>query len=201
MSFGAWILIFFAMALAPTAQAQGPEVVDPIGRHFRLFRFEKNENPQNILVGFTKVARNCRFELSQGKPIVDFYWLLDGTRFKNPHGLIKKSIRKRIAFADPGSLAQGETDRFALELLEAKDMKAPIKSALILVSAKRTVADCEISVVATFGDAKGNQNEIKLSTIRAETRKIWMPPFRKVISITLEGESVKDGRRVAQVFH
>lgn len=185
----------FAIGLAFEAGA-----IEAVGPHHRILRFEKNENPQNVLIGYTKLEPTCRFERRSGLPLVDFYWLLDGSRFKDPHPLLKKNIRNRLSF-DPGeSVRTGEADGFVVRVLETKEMKTSMKSASIRVSSSKSSGGCEIEAIASFERPGGDRERIKLTTIRTETKKTWLPPFRKIVSITLEGERVSDGRLVTQIF-
>ncbi|MES2963056.1 MAG: hypothetical protein V4760_04140 [Bdellovibrionota bacterium] len=196
---GALIFVFLS-GFASTSKADVAVDLDPIGKHHRIFRFEKNENPQNILIGYTRLTGECRFERQGETPSFDFYWLLDGKRFKNPHNMIKKNIRKRFASVDAGPRKPGETDVFKMRLIESKEMKTSLKDATIRVSASKSKEGCEVKTVASFRHPEDGSKTIELKTIRSETKKTWMPPFRKILSITLEGESVKDGKLVTQVF-
>ena len=187
--------------LAFTANAAGPVEIDPVGPHYKLFRFEKTENPQNILIGFTKLTSSCRVELKDGKPLLDFYWLLDGTKYKNPHPLIKKNISKRLELIDRGSRGGSEIDGFTLKLLNDRGFKTTnLKDTTIHVGSHKTAKGCDVTTTATLEPPDGIEKTIRLETIRSETEKTWLPPFRKVISITFEGEDVADGRLVTQVF-
>ena len=184
-----------------SSAAQGPVVMDPIGKHHRIFKFEKNENPENILIGYTRLDSGCRFERQAGRPSFDLYWLLDGTRFKDPHRLIKKHVRKSFAHIDADVSKPGVSDVFEMRLIESKDMNTSLKEATIRVNASKGKGSCNVETLASFRQPDGEMRTITLKTIRSETKKTWMPPFRKIISITLEGESVTDGRLVTQVFN
>jgi hypothetical protein len=194
------ILAISMFPLAMTA-AQGPIVLDPIGKHHPIFKFEKNENPQNILIGYTRLDRSCHFERHSGQASFDIYWLLDGKRFKDPHRLIKKNIHKHFANVAARPSKADESDVFEMRLIESKEMKTSLKDATIRVTASKAQSGCNVETFASFRQPDGEMRTIKLKTIRSETKKTWMPPFRKVLSITLEGESVTDGRLVTQVFN
>ena len=191
----------FALALGATASAAVNVDLAPIGRHHRLFRFDKNENPQNILYGFTRTDGDCRFETRDGHPLFDIYWMLDGVRYKNPHRLIKSSIRKHVRFLAFEPKRTGESDAFTLRLIESREMKSSLNGASIRISSSKTENGCRVETVASFESPAGGRRTIELTGIRSETRKTWRPPFRKIISITLEGSGVPDGRVVSQVFN
>ncbi len=44
---------------------------------------------------------SCSFvpdPLDAGKPLIDFYWLMDRKNRKTPHPFIKKEVRERLVF-------------------------------------------------------------------------------------------------------
>ena len=71
------------------------EVTDipEVGVHQPILVVEKNVNPQNLMVIYTKVDAKGLFlanPADQDRPVFDFYWLMDGKNYKPVNGMIKK---------------------------------------------------------------------------------------------------------------
>jgi hypothetical protein len=181
------ILCLIANAIAMTARAELITDVDPVGPHHRLFRFDKNENSQNVMYAFTRASAECRFERKNGKPLVDFYWLMEGSRFKSPHPLVESGIARRLKFSDLESTASGEIDAFSARIEPSKAERSKIEDAIIRVTSLKTSAGCRVTTSVSYLSPEGEKKAMELKSIKAETRKTWIPPFRKIVSITFNG--------------
>jgi len=150
-----------------------------VGDHYKIITFEKNENPQNLLVVYTKLDKNCQFVKNDGFPVVDFYWLMDRTRYKRTHPLIKRAIRKRLELSNIGN------QEFELKVNDLKELDAKIDHPHLIVKVKNNDEGCQ--VVSYFPDDHNQGKLIAVSSIYSESRKTFLPPFRKLLAITIRG--------------
>jgi hypothetical protein len=77
--------------------------VGDVGEHYPLFLVEKSHHPENITIVYTKLDTHCRVlpDHEHGfLPTLDFYWLMDETRYKPMAGPLKAGARKRLQFID-----------------------------------------------------------------------------------------------------
>jgi hypothetical protein len=169
-----------------------------VGAHYPVFVFEKNENPQNVMVAYVKLTDGCQFEKDPNfpsLPLFDFYWLMNRERFKPVHPLIKQGVRKRI---EVGS--QGPEDRsFVLRLKDLTELNTNLKAKEILVSAHKAGKNCDVDGIIGL-EIAGEQELIRLEKIYSQSKKILRPPFRKVQSITLSGFGLKDKEKIERTF-
>lgn len=157
---------------------------------FHLFVFEKNENPQNILVTHADLDGDCRF---QGK-LFDFFWLIDGVIPKNAHSLIKSGIRKRLDV-----VSQAER-HLKLEVRGLAEFDRNVESASLEFFAESKGASCEVHTVAHLKLVDQEVESIRLSRVFSEAVKTWKPPFRKIESVTLTGVNLADGTPVVRTI-
>src|SRR5713101_3564370 len=79
------------------------KAVNNVGEHYPLFLVEKSHHPGNIIVVYTKLDTNCRVipDREHGfLPTLEFYWLMNETRYKPMAGPLKEGARKRLQFTD-----------------------------------------------------------------------------------------------------
>ena len=164
------LLAFLLISHAGAEKRDLPEV----GVHYRLFTFEKNENPQNVMIVYTRVDEHCHFALTDGKPIVDFYWMMDRRRFKATNPLIKSRVRRQLRVQPVGA------DEFHLELDEVRELH--VQEPRFVVRATRDALAC--TVRTTFESEEG---AIAVDSLYSESRKTLLPPFRKLVSVTVNG--------------
>jgi hypothetical protein len=157
----------------------------PIGEHFRLVRFFKSENPQNVMVVFARLKSDCSFQFKKGNPDLGFYWLMDGTRYKPVHRLIQNSIRKRAIFKrlpeDPAM-----SHAFMIAVKPDKRLGAEVSGAYLKVQSKREDKTCKVE---TFfpAPAGGSEPFFAVESFFGESRKTFAPPFRKLTALTVRG--------------
>ncbi|HVK60105.1 MAG TPA: hypothetical protein VM432_01095 [Bdellovibrionales bacterium] len=164
------------------------------GSHYPLFRFEKSENPQNVIIPYTRLDSWCRFQESDPLKTVDFYWLNNGQTPKDAHRLIKSGIRKRLETKDESSSS------VSFKIKRGKDVKTDSLAALeFTLEASKESGTCEVITTARLGQGK-NDDLIYVEKVKAETKRTMLPPFRKLLSLTIEGKSVKDGQHIKRVF-
>ena len=76
-------LAFFAF-VATALHAGSSEVanIPEIGAHQPVLIVEKNVNPENKMVVYTKLDANGHFMADGNWPLLDFYWMMDGKNYK-----------------------------------------------------------------------------------------------------------------------
>jgi hypothetical protein len=161
-----------------------------IGRHFPLFTFEKNENPQNIMVVYVKLDDQGRFEKDPKhpeQPLIGFYWLMNREKYKRVHPLIVHGIRERLHF-----ISQAPDRRsFRIRLSDLDDLKRDMKPADI---------DVRILGGRENPNVEASLRGVKIDKIYSEAHKTFLPPFRKVDVVTVFGKSITDGDPVSRTY-
>jgi len=167
-----------------------------IGDHFKIITFEKNENPENIMVVYTKLDKQCRFIQQGGQPFVDFYWLMNRERFKPTHNLIKQAVHKRLQVAR----VKGEdpTQAFQLKVNDLKELGTKIAHPHLLVKAEKSGSKCQIE--SFFPDEKAAGQWIQVNSLFSESKKTFTPPFRKLLAVTIRGLEPETGEQVERKF-
>ena len=192
-------LILFSTVVCARGVASIRTDISQIGPHEPVFIFEKNENPQNIMVVYTEVDKNCHFLADSnagGKPLLDFYWLMDRKTFKPVHPMIKSSMRQRIELEGAGKDRAGS---FLVRINDLKELKTDMKNFDVEIKAVLTSKACDVQAFVTLGPSDHGR-VLQLTTISSKAQKTFAPPFRKVESITLEGKDVKTGELVKRTY-
>ncbi len=185
--------IFSAWALRAAT-----EDIAPIGKHYPIFIFEKNEHPENILVTYVKLDAQGKLladPADPARPLVGFYWLMNRHKYKPVHPLILSGIRERLKF-----LSEAEDRRsFKMRLGDLKELKQDLKSAEISVSVSGSSEHPEVEATVTLGPSDHSQI-IQLEKIYSDARKTFLPPFRKIKSVTLTGKAVASGENISRTY-
>src|SRR5215510_3978950 len=87
----------------PSVTGKAVHNIGDVGEHYPIFLVEKSHHPENITVVYTKLDKNCHVipDREHGfMPTLDFYWLMDETRYKPMAGPLKEGVRKRLQFTD-----------------------------------------------------------------------------------------------------
>jgi len=181
-------LLAFVILAFPLAAAEIMKIAE-IGAHEPILIVRKNVHPQNLMVVYTKVDASGHFlpdPDNPSRPILDFYWLMDGKAFKPVNGLIKNEIRKRLELqATPSA---GGT-RFAIDLNDLKEVNSDIQQPKIDVSVDTSADHPAVEAEMNLGPSDGNMR-IRVSSIYTEGRAF--PPA--VYSVTVNGEEIAHGR-------
>lgn len=173
---------------APRAFAKPAVTIDPIGSHYPLFVVEKNENPENVLIAYTRLDSACRVVVDPAtkKPFLDYYWLMDRTRYKPVHRLIKSGIRDRLEVA-----SSHEDGTFAIQVNDLKELQQDLGTPTLQVRAKAaSKGGCEVDTTMTLGPSDQSRL-LHLDSIYTESKKTFLPPFRKILAVTLKGDSTE----------
>lgn len=195
-----WILSFL-MAFASASRsvaAEGPVgPPTPLGPHQRILLFKKNENPQNVMVIYTKTDERCHFALSDHKPVFDFYWLMDGVNYKPVHSLIKSGIRGRLQL-DVAPGGDGSSS-FFVNINDLSEVKNDLEHPRLLVHTLRKGARCDVEALVTMGPSD-RRAVVRVDNLFADAELSLLPPFRKVVSVTLNGVNTETGQAFSRTF-
>jgi len=179
------LLTAFALRLAAVEVTNIPQ----IGVHQPILIVEKNVHPENLMVVYTKVDADGHFVPDPNdpdRPLLDFYWLMDGKTYKPVNALIKSEIRKRLQL-QPAS--DGDATHFVVSINDLKEVNSDIKQPKVRVSIGGTADDRNVDAEMKLGPSDNNVR-IRVSTIHTEGRAF--PPA--VYSVTLKGEEVTKGK-------
>lgn len=189
------LVLFVLAALSfQTAIAQEINAVSEIGDHYSLFTFEKNENPENILILYTKLDNNCQVMEEAGAPVFDMYWMMNRQRYKPTNSLIKSGIKDRLQLQ-----AANGANGFYVVLNDLKEVKSDLKDAKLSVIAEKHQGKCRLRSLFTLGPSDNNAT-IQIQSIYSEATKTLVPPFRKLKSVTLNGINVLTGAKVSRTY-
>ena len=178
------LAIFVATAL-PVGSA-GVANLPAIGAHQPILTVEKKVNPANKMVVYSKVDANGRFAADPAKrnrPMLDFYWLMDGRNYKPVNGMIKSEIGKRFI---PQWSPDNRGGHFTVDVNDLKEVNSDIRNPKMDIYANATGGGVEAQM--NLGPSDGNMR-IRLSSIYTEGRAF--PPA--VESVTLKGEEIVNG--------
>ncbi len=180
------VCLAFFVFVATALHARSAEVtnIPEIGAHQPILIVEKNVNPENKMVVYTKLDANGRFVADGNQPVLDFYWLMDGKNYKPVNEKIKNEIRKRFT----AQWSSKDRAAFILNVNDLKVMKSDIKEPRMDVYAGKAGDGMSVEAQMNLGPSDGNMR-IKLSSIYTEGRAF--PPA--VDSVTLKGETIVNG--------
>ena len=160
----------------------------------RLFVVEKSKNPQNILVVYTQADPQCRIEpVVYGKKayLFDVYWLMDGTRYKRTHPLIKKHARRRFVAKKQLENQKG----FEVKLADLKELEHDLPSDIITVSLRRgSDGGCNARVLLPLGPTADNRT-LEIASIYSKARTLLGIPIG-VHYIELRGRDANTGEQM-----
>lgn len=182
MGFVSWILILGAV----TAKGNTVHYIPEIGEHHKIITFKKNENPQNILVVYTKLDSKCHFIADRDdKPPIDFYWLMDGAKYKPTHSLIKKAVRQRL------KITHIQSSSFTMRVTDLTELGTKIEKPDLIVKVEKKNGACDIA--SYFSDDQRENKLIQVTELYSESKKILLPPFRKLLAVTVSGTASDSG--------
>lgn len=198
MVFSIGILTSLSSLIIPELSlAKEIDEISEVGKHHRILIVEKSENPQNQIAVFTKVDRQCRFikEADDTKrPVLDFYWLLDRKRYKPIGRFAKYRVRKKIRVHPLHKEAQ---DSFFIFSDMIHRYHPELRDSLIEIKSEKRNGHCEVAALAHL---EGLKSPMKLEKVYSELKKTILPPFRKVLSITLNGENKGSGVKIKKTY-
>ena len=182
---------FFVLNIAFAAPIKN---IPQIGPHERVLTLTKSENPQNVLAIYTKIKSNCTLAYNGKWPELGYYWLMGGSAYKRVHPLILAGIRSRFKI-QPG----GDAHSFTVEFGDLKDLDTDFKKNAIKLSVSHHNGSCMAEADLRLGPSD-HEAVMRLTDIHSETKKTFLPPFRKVVSVTLDGFDLKTGREIHRTY-
>ncbi|CAN5504571.1 hypothetical protein BH10BDE1_BH10BDE1_12780 [soil metagenome] len=175
---------------------RGEVTLSEIGAHYPIFFVEKNENPQNVLVAYTKLDANCNVVKVNGQPLLDYYWLMDRVKYKPVHPLIKSGIRDRLKLAGTVS---SDPRTFSIQMTDLNELQQDLGVATLEVLASKQDGGCHVAASIKLGPSDGGKI-VNLESLYTESSKTFLPPFRKVKSVTLSGTGIADARPIKRQY-
>lgn len=197
MMFDVAAILFSKLLFCTWALRAETRDIPLLGPHYPVFIFEKNENPQNVMVIYVKLDTEGKLQrdpANSNQPFVGFYWLMDREKYKPVHPLIQAGIRDRLHF-----VSQTEDRRsFRLRLDDLKGLKQDLTSREIAVKVVGHDHP-QVEAMVTLGPSD-NSKLVKIDRIFSHAHKTFLPPFRKIDSVTIVGKAVADGDLVSRTY-
>lgn len=196
------VFLAFMAALMISAAAsisQAAPVIEraPIGSHVPLLTLEKNENPQNVLIIYTKLDSTCRIEIKDEEPTLSEYWLMDRARYKRVNPLIVRGIEKRIKVVDE---VPADQHSFQVRLSDFTELEHDLGSdPLITVRSEGQPGHCEAVAILHMG-ASDQYRSIQIDRVYAKSEKKLLPPFRRLVELTISGADLATGEKFSRSF-
>ncbi len=185
---------------APARAGQAITAIPEVGPHYKVVTVEKSVHPQNKLVAYTRLDQQCRVVTDPrqgGRPVFDFYWLMDGLRYKRVHPLIKRGIRKRLTVGAAPPKSDGRVFSIRLNDLSAVENDLG-RTPLLWVAAKKTADGCAVEARITLGPS--NKGAVLLLDSIYSEAVLKGPAGAKIKLIALKGTDAVSGKRVVRVY-
>jgi len=157
----------------------------------KLFFFEKSYNPNNIMIVHSMVDGSCSFipdPLDSGKPLIDFYWMMDRMKRKTPHALIKKNVRARLVFES----FKADKRSFRVMLSDLKELDHDLPDSTFDISVSGQTETCTSKVHIKLGKSYGDQI-MELMSVYSEVKTCLGIPCG-VKFVELRGRNADTGK-------
>lgn len=121
------------------------------GEHVPLFVFKKTIHPQNIVIVYTKMDRNCRivYDRQTGAPTFGLYWLDDGVRYDAaPH--LASQLLSRMPVED----VKGDPTSFYVRLNDLGRVNHDLADERLLIKSERHGNTCIAGAYVMLKDKK-----------------------------------------------
>ena len=205
-------MVYVNHALArPSMTGQAVTNVGDVGEHYPLFLIEKSYHPENITVVYTKLDTDCHVipDREHGfLPTLDFYWLMDKTRYKPMAGPLKVGARKRFQFIDANG-SQDDLTSFAVRTDDLSRVQHDLQSPIVQIKAERQGDTCVATASLTLGPSNGHAT-IKVESISTKTEPITPlkkmqamaePDAIRIYAVTVKGTDVATGQPIERTYH
>ena len=205
-------IIYLHNALArPSMTGKAVTNVGDVGEHYPLFLIEKSHHPENITVVYTKLDTDCRVipDREHGfLPTLDFYWLMDATRYKPMAALLKAGTRKRLQFIDTHG-PQGDPTAFSVRTDDLSRVQHDLQSPTVQIKTERQGAACVATAFMTLGPSNGNAT-MKVESVSTKTEPITLlkkmqamadPDSIRIYAVTVKGTDVATGQPIERTYH
>jgi hypothetical protein len=204
-------LVSFHDALArPASTGHAVTTVGDVGAHYPLFLVAKSHHPENLTVVYTKLDQHCRVRLDRahgGLPTLDFYWLMDATRYKPMAALLKAGIRKRLQFIDT-RVHQEEPTAFTVRLDDLARLQHDLPRPTVQITAERSGEVCVAMATLILGPSNGHVT-MQLASIFTRTEALTLPKKLRAIvdpdslqvyALTVQGTDVATGQPIERTY-
>ena len=205
-------IVYVNNALArPSMTGQAVTNVGDVGEHYPLFLIEKSHHPENITVVYTKLDTDCHVipDREHGfLPTLDFYWLMDATRYKPMAGPLKAGARKRLQFIDTNG-SQGAPTAFAVRTDDLSRVQHDLPSPTVQIKTERQGDACMATALMTLGPSNGNAT-MKVESVSTKTEPITPlkkmqamadPDAIRIYAVTVKGTDVATGLPIERTYH
>jgi hypothetical protein len=205
-------IVYVNHALArPSMTGQAVTNVGDVGEHYPLFLIEKSHHPENITVVYTKLDTDCRVipDREHGfLPTLDFYWLMDATRYKPMAGPLKAGARKRLQFIDANG-SQDDPTSFSVRTDDLSRVQHDLQSPTVQIKAERQGDACVATAFMTLGPSNGNAT-MKVESVSTKTepitllkkmRAIAAPDSIQIYAVTVKGTDIVTGQPIERTYY
>jgi hypothetical protein len=205
-------IVYVHNALArPTLTGQAVTNIGDVGEHYPLFFIEKSYHPENIAVVYTRLDTDCRVILDREHgflPTLDFYWLLDATRYKPMAEPLKAGTRKRLQFIDTYG-SQGDPTAFAVRTDDLSRVQHDLPSPTVQIKAERQGEACMATAFMTLGPSN-DYATIKIESVSTRTEPITLlkkmramvePDTIQIYTVTVKGTDVATGQPIERTYY
>jgi hypothetical protein len=194
----------------PSMTGKAVNNIGDVGEHYPLFLVEKSHHPGNITVVYTKLDQNCHVIPDRAHgflPTLDFYWLMDETRYKPMAGPLKEGARKRLQFTDTHG-QQVDPTSFSIRTDDLSRVKHDLQSPTVQIKTERTGDACVATAYMTLGPSNGNAT-MKVESVYTKTEDITLlkkmqamedPDSIQIYSVTVKGTDVATGKPIERTY-
>jgi hypothetical protein len=205
-------IVYMHNALArPPLIGQAVTNVGDVGEHYPLFFIAKSYHPENIAVVYTKLDTDCRVVPDREHgflPTLDFYWLLDASRYKPMAGPLKVGTRKRLQFIDTHR-SQDDPTSFTVRTDDLSRVQHDLQSPIVQIKAERQGEACVASAFMTLGPSNGHAT-IKIASVSTRTEPLTLlkkmramvdPDAIQIYAVTVKGTDVATGQPLERTYY
>lgn len=184
--------IFLAVAQAFAMNVKLGEVnnqFEAVGPHYPLFIVKKSYNPENLLSVYTRLDEKCQPILDtsrQGKPTLNFYWLMNGENYKPMNSILENGVRKRLLVEAQAGNSLG----FLITATDLREVKHDLPSQTLQIKTEKTKTGCFAQALLKLGPAH------KSETIRVESFFADADFVGNVAKVVIEGVNAQ-GQKVS----
>jgi hypothetical protein len=209
-----WLLLHLVSVPHPLARpaitGHVVTTVGDVGAHYPLFRIEKSHHPEHLIVVYTKLDPHCRVlpdPAHGGLPTLDFYWLMDATRYKPMAALLKAGIRQRLQFTDTQGPPEAPT-AFAVRLDALARLTHDLRRPTVQITTARHGEACLATASLTLGPSHSSTT-LKLEAIVTKTeaftlpkqlRAMVAPDALQVYAVTVQGTDLATGQLIERTY-
>ena len=185
--------------------------IGDVGEHYPILLVEKSHHPENITVVYTKLDKNCHVipDREHGfMPTLDFYWLMDETRYKPMARPLKEGARKRLQFTD-AHWHEVDPTSFSVRIDGLSRVQHDLQSPTVQIKTERTGDACVATASMTLGPSNGNatmkvesvSTKTEALTLRKKMQAMVDPDAIQMYSVTVKGTDVATGEPIERTYN